>query len=382
MPDEKDNGNKNEFDFLPPAEAPPAFAQEKDSYHEQVDAEDFGMVEDFGLQMEYSDEDLLPENTAPSSINVGFVGVGGGGNKMANAFIELGFNKTLLVNTTSKDIPKNVEEDHVVLIPDSDGIGKNVEYGKEVLAQNGAVIEDALRIKLGKVDWLFVLAGGGGGTGSSVTALQPVFERYLKSVQASGRVVYIVSWPTAQENLNPTIARNALTLANDVTPHPHIILDNERATRLLRGRIGMLGMYPVANTTFAKSLAQVLKLSTEDSPIQSFDSKDLETCLDNDGRGFLGSTMIKDPSTGKLGTMILHNCMNRSACPPPKGKAAAGSLILVVSEEMVADPKISKNIESAIAYVGGRCETLFSGVYVRKNVPGLIAILSMNGLAT
>ena len=126
-----DNDN-NEFDFLPPAEPPPAFAQEKDSYHEEVEAADFGMVEDFGLQMEYSDEDLLPENTAPSSLNVGFVGVGGGGNKMANAFIELGFNKTLLVNTTGKDIPKNVEEDHVVLIPDSDGIGKNVEYGKEV----------------------------------------------------------------------------------------------------------------------------------------------------------------------------------------------------------------------------------------------------------
>ena len=377
-----ENDDKNEFDFLPPAEPPPAFAQEKDSYHEEVDAEDFGMVEDFGLQMEYSDEDLLPENTAPSSLNIGFVGVGGGGNKMANAFIELGFNKTLLVNTTGKDIPKNVEEDHVVLIPDSDGIGKNTEYGKEVLSQNGAIVEDALRIKFGKVDWLFVLAGGGGGTGSSVTALQPVFERYLRSIQASGKVVYVVSWPTAQENLNPTIARNALTLANDVAQYPHIILDNERSTRLLRGRIGMLGMYPVANTTFAKSFAQILKLSTEDSPIQSFDSKDLETCLDNTGRAFIGSTMIKDPNTGKLGSVILHNCMNRSACPPPKGKAAAGSLVLVVSEEMVADPKVSKNIESAIAYVGGRCETLFSGVYIRKDVPGLIAILSMNGLAT
>ena len=56
--DTKDN--KNEFDFLPPAEPPPSFVQEKDNYHEQVDAEDFGMVEDFGLQMEYSDEDLLP----------------------------------------------------------------------------------------------------------------------------------------------------------------------------------------------------------------------------------------------------------------------------------------------------------------------------------
>ena len=79
--------DKNEFDFLPPAELPPSFNQEKDHYHEEVAAEDFGMVEDFGLQMEYSDEDLLPENTAPSSLNIGFVGVGGGGNKMANAFI-------------------------------------------------------------------------------------------------------------------------------------------------------------------------------------------------------------------------------------------------------------------------------------------------------
>jgi cell division GTPase FtsZ len=375
-----DPDNKDEFDFLPPAEPPPSFTQEVDHYHEQVEAEDFGMVEDFGLQMEFSDEDLLPDNTAPSSLNVGLVGVGGGGNKMVNAFLELGFNKSLLVNTTGKDIPKNVAEEHVVLIPDSDGIGKNTDYGKEVLTQNGAIIEDALRIKLGKVDWLLVFAGGGGGTGSSVTALHPVFERYMRSVQAGGNVVYIVSWPTAQENLNPTIARNALTLLNDVSPHPHVVLDNERSTRLLRGRIGMLGMYPVANTQFAKSFAQILKLSTEDSPIQSFDSKDLETCLGKSGRAFFGSTMIKDPNTGKLGSVILHNCMNRSSCPPPKGKAAAGSLILVASEEMVADPKVSKHLESAIAYVGGRCETLFSGVYVRKNVPGLIAILSMNGL--
>ena len=36
-----DNDN-NEFDFLPPAEPPPAFAQEKDSYHEEVAAEEIG----------------------------------------------------------------------------------------------------------------------------------------------------------------------------------------------------------------------------------------------------------------------------------------------------------------------------------------------------
>ena len=60
-----ENDDNNELDFLPPAEPPPAFAQEKDSYHEEVDAEDFGMVEDFGLQMEYSDEDYSPRIQHP-----------------------------------------------------------------------------------------------------------------------------------------------------------------------------------------------------------------------------------------------------------------------------------------------------------------------------
>ena len=55
----------DEFGFLPPAEAPPSFNQEKDHFHEEVEAEDFGMVEDFGLQMEYSDEDLCYPRTQP-----------------------------------------------------------------------------------------------------------------------------------------------------------------------------------------------------------------------------------------------------------------------------------------------------------------------------
>ena len=67
----------------------------------------------------------------------------------------------------------------MILIPDADGVAKNVAYGKKVFDENSAVVEDAIRTKLGKVDWLFVLAGGGGGTGSSCVELHEVFERYL-----------------------------------------------------------------------------------------------------------------------------------------------------------------------------------------------------------
>ena len=342
--------------------------------------DDFDFVDHYGATVKVDHENQLPENTAVSALNCAFVGVGGAGGKMAKAFLDLGFNKTLLINTTEKDQPDSVDPKHLVLIPNADGVAKDVSYGKTVLSNNGAVVEDALRTKLGKVDWLFVMAGGGGGTGSACASLHDVFERYMSSVQAEGRVIYVISWPTAQELLNPTIAKNALSLINDVTCHTHIVLDNERQLELLRGKVGMLDMFPVANKTFAKLFNQILKLASEKSPVQTFDSKDLETTLQQDGRIFIGSTVISNPKDSTLGAQILQNCLQRSPCAPPKGKPKTGTLLLVVTEEMASDPEVSKHLDAAMSYVGGRTETLFTGVYVRNKLPGLIAILSMSGL--
>ena len=55
-------------------------------------------------------------------------------------------------------------------------------------------------------------------------------------------------------------------------------------------------------------------------------------------------------------------------------------MLLVVTEEMANDPEISKHLDAAMSYVGGRTETLFTGVYIKKNVPGLVTILTMTGI--
>ena len=60
------------------------------------------------------------------------------------------------------------------------------------------------------------MAGGGGGTGSASHVLNGVCERYLSSIEASGKVFYIVSKPTAQEMLNSTIKENYESLLSDV----------------------------------------------------------------------------------------------------------------------------------------------------------------------
>ena len=192
------------------------------------DFEDFDFIEQYGESEEVKNEDQLPDNETGAAISVGVVGVGGGGGKIAKSFLDLGFNKTLLINTTEKDQPMGIDEVHFVHVPGSDGAAKDTTIGKKVFKDNGAVVEDALRTKFGKVDWLIVCAGGGGGTGSSTAALAPVFDRYLASVSAEGKVIYVITQPTAQEKLNPTIKENAASLADDLKNKPHVILDNEK----------------------------------------------------------------------------------------------------------------------------------------------------------
>ena len=381
MTEENDN---NEVE-KPPIGIAPILAEKEDVFAEFHETEeetddDFDFVEHYDIDTEVAHEEQLEENTAISALNCAFIGFGGGGGKMAKAFLDLGFNKTLLINTTAKDQPEGIDPKHLVLIPDADGVAKNIAYGKSVFENNSAVVEDALRTKLGKVDWLFILAGGGGGTGSACSVLHGVFERYLKSVQGEGGVMYIITWPSAQESLNPTISKNALSLANDVIKYPHIILDNERQMQFLRGKVGVLDLLPTANKAFAKLFHQILKLANEQSPIQSYDSKDLERCFKTPKRTFIGSTVIPNPKDANLGAAIFQNCMKKSPCSKPSGKPKTGTMLFVITPEMASDPDVSKHLDAAISYVGGRTETLFSGIYIRKNIPGLIAILSMSGL--
>ena len=338
------------------------------------DEDEFDFVDAYSGGDEEVNEELLPENTALSAIDCAFIGIGGGGGKLAKAFLDQGFNRTLLVNTTEKDQPDGIDPNNFLLIPGADGVGKDVKLGRKILEENSAMVEDSVRARLGSPDWIFVLAGGGGGTGSACSVLHDSLQRSLASSGAAGKVVYVISKPSSQELLNTTISRNFELAVEAVSDHPHIIIDNERQLQLLRNKVGMLNLYPIANKNFAKLMSQIFKLAETHSDIQTFDTKDLEKCLSTPGRIMVGSAMIKDTSRRDLGAAVLTNCVSSSPCPAPSGNATTGALLLIASSAMASDPKVSKNLEAAFSYVGGRTETLFSGVYIKDNVPGLVAI--------
>ena len=90
--------NGDDFDFPETASEvnPPALDTPQPS-----DFDDFDFVDHYGDDEEVNHENLLPENNVPASLNCAVIGVGGGGGKMAKAFLDLGYNRTLLVNTTA-----------------------------------------------------------------------------------------------------------------------------------------------------------------------------------------------------------------------------------------------------------------------------------------
>ena len=145
---------------------------------------EFDFVDAYNASEDVQDDQALPDNTAGSAINCAFIGVGGGGGKIAKAFLDLGFTKTLLVNTTIKDQPDGVDPAHFLLVPGADGVGKDIELGKKILGENSTLVEDAVRSRVGAQDWIFVLAGGGGGTGSACSVLHDSLSRHLKATGA------------------------------------------------------------------------------------------------------------------------------------------------------------------------------------------------------
>ena len=124
----------------------------------------------------------------------------------------------------------------------------------------------------------------------------------------------------------------------------------------------------------------MLKLAEETSPIQTFDSKDLEKCLGAPGRMLVGSTVIRDVTARDLGSTLYQGCIKSSPCPSPAKSSKTGVMLLVVTPDMAGDPEVSNKIEAAFSYVGGRTETLFSGVYLKDRLPGLIAISILGGM--
>jgi hypothetical protein len=113
-------------------------------------------------------------------MKVMIIGVGASGNKAVLTVIEKGVIKeedTILVNSTSRDIPDNYDGEVIIISPDNYGCGKEVkvahQYAKDAI-KDGKFQRD----NLGEYESIILVTSTEGGTGSGAT---PVIAQYFAS---------------------------------------------------------------------------------------------------------------------------------------------------------------------------------------------------------
>jgi len=264
-------------------------------------------IEDFEIPEE---EDVGVESSHNGSIEVAFVGSGQGGSRITEAFYNLGYTKSIVVNTSLHDLQHVAlpEEQKLHMDNDKSGAGKNMQNGTAAAKEYTQQVYDLMLKTFGKTERIYVTVGAGGGTGGgSCTTLVDVAKKYLTYIgieNVEQCVGVIVALPTAGECASPDVASNAQALLTELTDlsdskkiSPLLIVDNDKIKRLYP-RLTVKKFWPTVNNTIAGLYHTFNVITTNSSAYTTFDPADYESLLSLHGCMIMGVTTVRDVSTG------------------------------------------------------------------------------------
>lgn len=205
-------------------------------------------------------------------LNWGIVGVGQGGNNIADAFAPH-FPAVVAINSALTDLRalKNIPRDRQIAIGE-DGAGKNIAIGERAFKKNLSTIKDKLNDIFKGIDFVWVIGCLGGGTGSLGTlhtvGVLADLEKYVGT---------ITTLPTddegTQNKKNAAIAATEIIIANEKVDlfRPMIFMDNQKLkSSLVGGKLSYEESLIQMNTIFCTNFMMIYEFSTRPA-ITSFD---------------------------------------------------------------------------------------------------------------
>ena len=215
------------------------------------------------------------------AFNFAFIGAGQGGGRLACAFHDLGYRKVACLNTTESDfagLPESVHK-HSFNVG---GAAKDAQFAADTLEGKEEEVWDLMQRAWGNdIDYVFVCAGLGGGTGSGMSPkLVDIARKYLESKGKPPRVGVIASLPEASEGQQ--ICRNALQSLKwllDAKVSPAVLVDNFEVRKLYKP--SFTAVHSTINSTVAQLFHIFNQLAAVHSPFVTFDRSELAQLLDN-----------------------------------------------------------------------------------------------------
>jgi cell division GTPase FtsZ len=265
-------------------------------------------IEDFDPEVIEAAKKDTVEDESGGALTYAVIGSGQGGGKIAKAFYDLGYKKTIAFNTAKSDLALlEIPEEHKFYVDyyGDQGAGKNQEKARVAYESRSQEIFNKLREIFGEnIDRILICVGVAGGTGGgSVNTLVDIAKRYFTYVgreDASDRVGVIASLPTTGECASPVVAKNAynrMTVlsvgAENGDFAPLIIVDNDKIKKLYP-QLTVKQFWPTLNNTVAGLFHVFNVLSTKNSNYTAFDPADYDTIMKTKGCMIFGVTSVKN----------------------------------------------------------------------------------------
>tara|TARA_Y100000310_G_scaffold345209_1_gene462699 strand:- start:12056 stop:13399 length:1344 start_codon:yes stop_codon:yes gene_type:complete len=281
-------------------------------------------IEDFDPDIRLVEEKV--EDLAGGAMVVGVVGAGQGGGRIAKAFYDLGYKKTVAVNTAQADLALlDVPETHKLHLDyfKDQGAGKDQQRGHAAFRDQSQEIFNKMREIFGEnIDRILVCVGVAGGTGGGgVETLIDISKRYFTYVgkeNASERVGVVASLPTDGECASPVVAKNAKVRVTSLCEKslggefsPFILIDNQKIKKLYPS-LTVKQFWPTLNNTVAGLFHVFNVLATQNSEYTSFDPADYDSILKCGGCMIMGVTTVKNIEKETSISMALKNNLEKT----------------------------------------------------------------------
>jgi cell division GTPase FtsZ len=306
------------------------------------------------------------------SVNVGVVGVGQCGSKLAEEFYNLGYS-AVAINTAMQDLkPIQIPEGQKLFLDYAlGGSAKDLETGAAAAEEYSEQILSILQESFEDSEVLMLVTSGGGGTGSgSAETMVSIMTQMDKPLT----VVYVLPLASedtlAKHNSIQTLSRLA-KLAKEDTINSLMVVDNAKIELLHPGK-SMAEFWRVANKTIVDPLHLFNKLSSSPSEYGSLDPMDFTRIFVGTGDCTLyGMIEIEDfLEEEAIAEAVITNMENGLLASEFDLRQTRSAGVIITGSKEILQQIPATNIEYGFAMVNKLCNEgtqVFRGVY---EIPG------------
>ncbi|MFA5023379.1 MAG: hypothetical protein WC523_00280 [Patescibacteria group bacterium] len=305
---------------------------------------------------------------ADRSVNIGVVGVGQCGSKIAEEFYARGYN-VLAVNTAVQDLKCiNIPEKQKLFLDYAlGGAAKDLETGRAAAEEYSKTIEGVLNDNFSDSTILMLAIAGGGGTGSgSAETMVNLMSQMGKPLS----VLYVLPMASedalAKHNAIQTLSKLAQLAKNDVI-NSLIVVDNAKIELMFSG-LSMSEFWKVANKSIVEPLHLFNQLSVNPSQYTSLDPMDFSKLFIGTGDCALYGMMeltnyMEDSAIAEAMITTLESGLLSGDFDLSQTRSAG---VIVTGTKKVLQKVPATNIEYGFSMISKLCNDsvrVFRGVY-------------------